>query len=428
MRNSFFCRMLHGNNLFHPALLFRKLATLLVIVFLLALTVGCGTPVKKSANSSSTIPSPTLFMLSQGTLESYQADGKQNWQIQAASMGSVNSENAHTHLINSGTVLYTATDILQATTLTGKVLWHQSLPAQADDLLLTKQNLYVLADGALSAWNSTQGKLLWQQQGLVLPFGPWAALVSDGQYLFLGGENLVVALDVLTGKIVWHQDISPGDGVEQFFIKHTILLAQTGTSIIAFQSSTGSILWQRDSQIKSLYINQAGTILYTFSIDVPDPISDPNTPIWSGLRAVNLATGKQLWAVTRPDDIEGVSTISSSGILYHDATSITAWNLQGKQLWQNAYANAPIAQIDPIPQAHIALIIEEDGTLLALDDLNGKQQWQQTLLQGSSNQFAIQQQQCWIISPEDGDINAYSFQGKRQWSLKLNAFEDLNIQ
>ena len=161
-----------------------------------------------------------------------------------------------------------------------------------------------------------------------------------------GGRRHVVALDAETGKIVWHDDLDPSDGDQQLFVAHGMLLVQTGSKIIALQSATGVMLWQRESQIQSWYY-QAQHRLYTVSIDVPDPVLHPTAPIWSGLRASELTTGKQFWAIPQPLSVTGVSSIDANGILYADSAAITKWSLQGKQLWTHLYAGSPSRRLKP---------------------------------------------------------------------------------
>ena len=395
---------------------------------------GCATVAStKPATTPAVVPSPSLILLAQGDLASYQTTGKKNWQIPVSSASAsfpmaANGQN-RTHLISNGHMLYTATDRLQATTTHGVVLWRQSLSDPADELLKVQNDLYVLAGttlGTLSAWKSVQGKLLWLQPAASLPFGPWAPLASDGHMLFVGGENHVMALDAETGKIVWQDDLDPSDGDQQLFVAHGILVVQTGSKIMALQSATGAVLWQRESQIQALYINAAATLIYTASIDVPDPVTHPNAPIWSGLRASDLASGTQLWAVAQPLSVTGVSSISATGILYADSAAITEWSLEGTQCWQHIYAGSPITQIEAVSSTETDLLFAQDGTLMALNSQDGGQRWQQ--MESQTSQLAVVQQQYWIMSPADGEIAAYSTGGTKQWSLKLAPFEDIDIQ
>jgi outer membrane protein assembly factor BamB len=405
--------------------------TFLLAIISMIILSGCGMVVSTKTAMITPVVSPTLMLLSQaGNLESYQTDGTRNWQISASSAYNTIAQ-ARTHLISDDHMLYTATDRLQASTFSGNVRWQHSLSAPADDLLQVQQHLYVLSGstvGELSAWQSAQGELLWVHQGASLPFGPWTALKNDGTLLFLGGENYIIALDANTGKIIWQDDLDPGDGAEQLVVARDILLVQTGTKILALQGTSGTVLWQRERYIQAWYVDPAEMVVYTASIDVPDPVTQPNAPTWSGFRASDLATGKQLWAVAQPLSVMEEVGISANGILLSDAASLSAWDLQGKQRWHYMYAGSPIVHVEVLLQTETDLIFTQDGTVSALHSQDGSQRWQQTLIPRQDYQVTISQNQYWMMDKDDGDIVAFSLQGAKQWSLKLPPFADITIQ
>lgn len=87
-----------------------------------------------------------------------------------------------------------------------------------------------------------------------------------------------------------------GDAVQNLVVHGNMLLLCFGTSLEAVQTSSGNTIWQRDTQVQSWYLDPSGT-LYTVYIDVP---SDSMRPSTSGLRALNVATGKQIWNTSFP--------------------------------------------------------------------------------------------------------------------------------
>lgn len=120
-----------------------------------------------------------------------------------------------------------------------------------------------------------------------------------------GSENQVVSVKPQTGEVAWHQAIDPGDGIENVYVERSIQLLQTGAKLIALQRATGKLLWQRDDEIQSLYFNQAGDLLYMITIEVPDSTVNPNAPIWSELRAIDVVTGKPHWSTLQPITVGG---------------------------------------------------------------------------------------------------------------------------
>ncbi len=201
--------------------------------------------------------------------------------------------------------------------------------------------------------------------------------------------------------------------MKALFLEGDTLLIQTDGSLTAVQKTTGKIIWHRESQIQSLFIDTAAKRIYTAYIDV-DISSLSST---SGLRALNLTSGTQIWNVSFPIKIGEIGSISSAGIVWAGQTVITAWDLHGKQRWQVPYVGQQITQVMSVEQASFFLLLAQDGTITTLDALTGRQRWQAALGSGNGFQIIIQPTLIWIVNQDTGNIIAFDLNGKMRWSL-----------
>ncbi len=385
-------------------------AVLLPAVLFLLISCGGTAPSNQQAVSHPAAPlPPSLFVLSShGDVNAFRADGTSLWQAPAdTNSDSMPSANG-THLLDTGKMVYLATDFLRAYSRTGQLRWQHDLPYRTDDSLLVGSTLYIVGGGIATAWNTLKGTLQWQQSPVA-----GTALTSDTHDLLVSGGNQVTAFNLQSGAKAWNVQGDPGEIIKTLTLEGNILLIRTDGSLTAVQAATGKLIWHRESQIQTLSINAAANIIYTVYIDVPLDTS----PITSGLRAFSLDTGKQLWNVPFPIKDGENGSISTTGIVWASQTMITAWDLNGKQRWQIPYVGKPITQVMSIDTGSFFVLLDQDGTMIALDTLNGHQHWQVTLGAGNGFQIIIKPALIWIINQDTGSIQAFDLNGKRQWSL-----------
>jgi outer membrane protein assembly factor BamB len=383
---------------------------LLSVVILL---VSCGgiTPSHQHATSHPAPPPPSLFVLSsQGDVQAYRADGTSLWQASTDANSESMPTLSGTHLIEAGQTIIVATDAVRVYSRTGQLRWQHDLSSATDDSLVVGSTLY-LVGGTATAWNITTGTLQWQQSNTLL--FPVTSLTSDAHDLFIGGGSQVTALNLQSGIQEWSIQGDPGEIMKALFLEGDTLLIQTDGSLTAVQKTTGKIIWHRESQIQSLFIDAAAKRIYKTYIDV-DTSSLSST---SGLRALNLNSGTQIWNVSFPIKIGEIGSISSAGILWAGQTAITAWDLHGKQRWQIPYVGQQITQVMSVEQASFFLLLAQDGTITTLDALTGRQRWQAALGSGNGFQIITQSTLIWIVNQDTGNIIAFDLNGKMRWSL-----------
>jgi outer membrane protein assembly factor BamB len=396
-------------------MMWRKIAFLSSAFVAVLLLVSCRETAvsNRQAVSRPEPSSPSLFVLSShGDIQAYHTDGTLLWQASADAQSDSIPSTQGTHLLNAGQMVYVATDAIHAyDRLTGQLHWQHDLSSSADTMLLVGQRLFVACNGSITAWDAITGALQWQQSNVVLQ--ATTALAHDSHTLFVAGliGSQVVALNLQSGASMWSIQGDPGESIKALFVESDELLIQKDGALTSVQKTTGRTIWHCESQIQILFIDSAAEIIYTAYIDVSSVATS------SGLQALRLNTGKQLWNVSFPINPGERGAISSTGIVWANQTSITSWGLNGKQRWQLPYVGPPITQVMSVEQRSLFLLIAQDGTMTALDALTGHQRWQAALGSGDGFQMVIQPALIWIVNQNTGRITAFDLSGKMRWSL-----------
>jgi outer membrane protein assembly factor BamB len=276
--------------------------------------------------------------------------------------------------------------------------------------------VYVLSDTQLYAFASSDGALRWRQN-LQPTLGNTAKLlVRNGVLYSVNGSNLT-ALRADSGSIQWQFSLDPGLGesISDIFIAGSTLLVWSPTTLDGLDASSGHALWHKETQAKDLRV--VGSTIYTIFIDGPD---GGLGNIVTGLRALHLPDGTQLWQVNTPvqdgqasvitddtffravgptgGDVEArgiqdghllwqvpsgntfVSLVADDGILYLetqqgevDARQVT----DGKLLWQRQEAGGEMSF--SLQDDLLYLVSKNSGVVLALDPATGTSRWHDAL-------------------------------------------------
>jgi len=184
---------------------------------------------------------------------------------------------------------------------TGKVVWQTSYPAQVTMNRAAARHgegpkstptyadgkLFSLGYGGMvTAWDASNGRILWQKYGPMATFGTaQSALVDRGLViLHVGGNSnngALTAFDAATGAIKWSWNgDGPGYGspVLAEFGGMRQIVVQTQRNIVGVSAATGELLWQRTL--------------------VSPSEQNSITPIVYGQTVINSALGNPLTAFT----------------------------------------------------------------------------------------------------------------------------------
>jgi outer membrane protein assembly factor BamB len=395
---------------------------ILLVVFTLA---GCGGTPSAQLPHPTAAPTlaPLLYILDQnGNLTNLRADGTQQWQHNFSSSWVGQGQFQVIHQ-----TIYVASQSITALTTNGQQLWTQPLPGPAAALAIRNGVVYVSAE-RLIALHARDGSLLWQDDLPVTEDPVNQILLTPFSLLVAGGTT--VAAYSLDGKPQWSTDLATnnlgeiGDQITALYLVDNIVIARARSMIAAVNIRTGQTIWTRESQVQAMALIRG--VLYTMFIDVPNPTVNENAPTITGLRAIQVSTGQQLWQVTPPVNESDTGLMTSNGLYQASATSLTAWDLSGKQQWSIPMTTQITQMIAQNNQ--IFVVAGQQSELLSIDAQTGKQLWRQNEVEGSRNELQVADHFLWQWNEVGGGVMGVAPQdGSIHWRITTGAIVQLAI-
>jgi outer membrane protein assembly factor BamB len=165
-----------------------------------------------------------------------------------------------------------------STSLLAKVLWQ----AQVDELInrspvFIEQTVVIMTQKALYGLDRTTGERLWKhiynfQETSIVP------IASNEETIIYGDdEGQIVALDGITGEVVWHRFIDDREnfyGINDLVAENGVLFAVSHPTVVeAIEVSTGRLLWQvsgveKDIPGRAARLHLDNNDLYVVTIEV----------------------------------------------------------------------------------------------------------------------------------------------------------------
>jgi outer membrane protein assembly factor BamB len=348
-------------------------------------------------------------------LSAYQAsDGKQRWGFQPSSPSLFSAQEPLA--LANGVVYWIADKLYALNTSDGKQRW--SAPAgDSPGAVYTSGNLvYVLSADLLYAFNTSDGTLRWRQQ-LQYSLGTTAKLLLDNGILYaINGANLT-ALRADPGAVQWQFNLDPGLGesITDIFLAGNTLLIWSPTTLDGLDASNGHALWHKDTQAKDLRV--VGNTVYTIFMDVS---TDGLSPTITGLRALHLQDGTQLWQVNAPVQDGQASSITDETFfraIGPTGGDVEARSIQdGHQLWQTQSGDT---FVNLLADGGTLYLETQQGQVDARRVQDRNQLWQ---YQGASGVMSLDMLDhvLYLVGKDSGDVVALDpAKGTQLWHLAV---------
>jgi outer membrane protein assembly factor BamB len=379
------------------------------------LLAGCeGSPSTGSTATTTTpVPSHVVYVVSSTGLSAYRAsDGKQDWRFQPSSTPLFSAQEP---LALANRVVYWVADKLYALDASdGKPRWSTPVGDSPGAVYTSGNLVYVLSSDVLYAFNTGDGTLRWRQQ---LQYGQDTTaklLLEHGALYAVNGANLT-ALRADSGAVQWQFNLDPGlgDSITDIFLVGNTLLVWSPTTLDGLDASNGHVRWHKDTQAQDLRV--VGNTVYTIFIDVPDG------GLWNivtGLRALRMQDGTQLWQVNAPVQDSQASFITDETFFRAIGPTrgdVEARSIQdGHQLWQMPSGNT---FIDLTADGGTLYLETQQGEVNALHATDGKQLWQ---YQGTSGDLSLVDHVLYLVGKDSGEVIALDpIKGTQLWHLAL---------
>ncbi|GHF84201.1 outer membrane protein assembly factor BamB [Thalassotalea marina] len=249
-------------------------------------------------------------------------------------------------------------------------------------------------DGDVYAFDPVTGKKLWHtdlskadeeggffssRKPAYLNGGPIAAI----NRVYIGSENgEVFALDAETGELVWQEKVK-GEVISAPGFDAGVLVVNTASGIVkAFNASTGEELWQVEQEVPALTLRGVSSPSLAAGGAV---IGSPD----GQLTVYLIENGQQGWTVevgepTGSTELDRVIDIDSRPVIYGDKVysvsargNLAAIDLRtGRILWKRQYSSYRQISID----GNTIYLTDVKGHVYAIDRVNGLEKWSQLSL------------------------------------------------
>ncbi len=232
-----------------------------------------------------------------------------------------------------------------------------------DTLFVPNSNgtLYALGPDGQVQWTFTASGPLWAD-----------APVGQGRIYVASMDHYLYALDAITGRLVWKQDLKAAIGAGPLVTEKTLFVPTYGAGLYALEPATGNIRWQVADEAWLWHMPTLGTYLYVGTMD-------------GTLLALNPDTGKVYWEksldgaiVARPtwdEESDTLYVVTEGGTLWalKGASGEVQWSKQDEAWVKKLYTSPTLGQ------GRLYLVIHTSPPqVLALDPDNGQVMWTYT--------------------------------------------------
>ncbi len=260
----------------------------------------------------------------------------------------------------TGGVVYVGSgdDVTAFDAASGTQLWQTALPGYVTGTPAIQDGMALIALGATAtsggfvsgkgyvvALDASTGAMVWQKiVGHPAPDDSLAIATSvtttPGRAYFTStGPHIVVsALDIHTGRILWHAQVPPDCGISDPSVSGSMVVVDGDYSVTALSAANGAQVWRdtfggggscTDSVENWLPAISQGTVYAGTHLD--------------GVAAISLATGTVLWDDKSLDNVPSPLSVTSNAVITAplnsegDGQGLVALNRSdGSVLWQNA--------------------------------------------------------------------------------------------
>jgi outer membrane protein assembly factor BamB len=283
-----------------------------------------------------------------------------------------------------------------------------------------------------------QGRDVWRVQGrsdafrgFVIEGVPVASPLKPGSPDTTYRSHLVQGLDPQTGKVRWTREATSGyvfsDG--EHVVAPTCTGRHTGAlgecTLTAYDPATGAVAWTRATwaNVENAQHGDGFTLLQTFP-RADDPrfvVLTPDGEVRAEINQpgggfVSPAEGGVLVS-EGPDDLRAAEGCRQR---------ITAWDLDGRQLWQRTLTTAPEERDNKVCDTYSAIPVDDgialnplDGAPLLLDTRTGKTLWKGTAEDRGATVQASARGVLLVERPLDQRTVAVDLAtGKQSWSFE----------
>jgi outer membrane protein assembly factor BamB len=314
--------------------------------------------------------------------------------------------------------VYWAADQLYALDASdGKPRWRAPVGESPGAVSVSGNLVYVLSAELLYAFDTGNGTLRWRQQLAYSLDTSAKLLLEQGTLYAINGAHLT-ALHADSGAIRWQFNLDPGLGesITNIFLAGNTLLVWSPTTLDGLDANTGHALWQKETQEKDLRV--VGETVYIIFIDVPDGGLGNSV---TGLRALRMRDGTQLWQVHAPVQDGQASFITDA--LFFRAIGPTGGDVEarstqdGHQLWQRPSGDT---FVHLLADGGMLYLETQQGEIDARRVADGNPLWMYSGASGDLS-LSLMNRVLYLVGKDSGEVVALDpIRGRPLWQLAVD--------
>lgn len=255
------------------------------------------------------------------------------------------------------------------------------LPLTAQPVVAGKSIFTLDTDATLSAFNTDDGKKRWSldvrdpnEEDPVISGG---ISIADGFVYVTAGYDEIVSVDAAKGEIKWRAKLSSPSRAAPTVIGNRVFVTTLGNSILALDTSNGSVLWEFSGMGQNTGLIGAASPAATADMVIPAFSSGEVYALRAGNGSVawsdNLASTLRLGGLGALSDIRGLPVIDNNVVyaISFGGKFAAIDMLTGARIWQKEISGAKT----PWVAGNRIFLISSESQIIGIDKESGTVLW-----------------------------------------------------
>ncbi|MBO3841803.1 MAG: PQQ-binding-like beta-propeller repeat protein [Candidatus Brockarchaeota archaeon] len=202
-----------------------------------------------------------------------------------------------------------------------QIAYEYEVPS-AEAVLVEKGIIFSFTSTHAYALNETMGIILWRT-AIYDSFYKSVRKNALGKYYYLAAENLLIALEKNTGRIVWITEIGKEDISAQLITCHNKVYVGTRKGVVYCIDENGKILWEKTLENHVVTDLACGSGMLYVNLE------------WSkNLYALNTETGELVWTFSGDDYLSKVAFKNNLVLVREWDNKLIALSPNGEVRWK----------------------------------------------------------------------------------------------
>ncbi len=257
----------------------------------------------------------------------------------------------------------------------------KNLPLTAQPVIAGKSIFTLDTEAQLASFDIDTGKRRWsvdvsdpEENDPVISGG----IATDSGFVYVtAGYDEIVCVDGQNGQVKWRSKLSSPSRAAPTISGGRVFVTTLSNSILAFEASTGTVLWEFAGLGQSTGLMGAASPAAKDDIVIPAFSSGEIYALRAGNGSVawsdNLSGGLKLGGISALSDVRGLPVIDQNVVyaISFGGKMVAVDMLTGARVWQKDISGSKT----PWVASNRVFVISSEGQIISLDKSNGAVLW-----------------------------------------------------